>query len=391
MILMILWKWKAIDEAGNVRQGIWEDSLAASVVAYLRRQQLYPVKIRRLLLGRIRSKFELLGAKIYWVRNARKIGTLLEAGVPILTILDLIAEKESNTHRKARWQRVSLRIQAGNDLSAGLEDFLPRPGVFLEAMIKTGEKSGTLSGCLLEAATQLEEEYYFEQRQKTILFYPLLLLIVALAVLYTLSIVILPMYENLFQGLDAELPLITELLFKIGAYIPFLTGIVILLLILESLRTKRRNFRVIPGSGQIRRYKALMQFCAILGKFFQAGLPLQESLLLLRKIIKEPELVLIISQLELAVTEGKRLSPVLIENSYFPSEAAKMVEIAEESGRLSEMFNYLANMFRQELEEKLQQYTRLLEPVLVVGMATVVGIVAMGVLLPIFDISTYIR
>ena len=227
-----MWKWKALDEKGNIHRGVWEESLASSGVAHLRRQKLYPVRLRRSILGSLGTKFNSQGGKLYWARTCRKIGTLLEAGIPLLTILDIIIEKESNLLRKNRWQRVNQKVLGGNDLSTSLEGFNPKPGLFLESMIKAGEKSGTLAECFLDVASQLEEEYFFEQKVKTALFYPLLLLIVALIVIYILSIIILPMYETLFQGLEAELPFVTKALFKVGASIPYLFGSVLLLFIL---------------------------------------------------------------------------------------------------------------------------------------------------------------
>lgn len=388
---MGLWKWKALDEKGNIHQGVWEENHANSVVAHLRRQKLYPVRLRRSILGSLKAKFCTQKDKIYWARICRKIGTLLEAGIPLLTVLDVIAEKESNPLRKNRWQKVNQRVLAGNDLSTSLKGFNPRPDFFLKSMIKAGEKSGTLADCFLDVAGQMEEEYFFEQKVKTAIFYPMLILIVALIVIYILSIVILPMYETLFQGLDADLPFITKALFKVGASIPFLFSLVLLLFILGRILPRKNKPRIIPGTGQVRRYKALMQFCALLGRLLNAGLPLLDSLTLLREITKTTELYRLIAELELAVKEGRRLSPVITAYEFFPMEAAKMLSIAEESGRLSEMLNYLATMFRQELEEKLQRYTRFLEPVLVLGMAGLVGLVAIGVLLPIFDVSMHIR
>lgn len=388
---MTLWKWKAVDDQGNIHRGTREDTLAGSVVSHLRRQELYPVRIRRSLFTSLWTKFDSDRAKIYWARNARKIGTLLEAGIPLLTTLEIISEKETNPLRKERWLKVRQRVLAGNEFSASLEGFIPRPGFYVESMIRAGEKSGTLAECFQDVALQLEEEHFFEQKLKTALFYPALLLGVAVVVLYTLSIVILPMYETLFQGLEAELPLVTKALFKIGSNIPFLVLFLLGVGIFGRVLSGKEKPWVMPGTAQLRRYKALMQFCTLLGRLLNAGLPLLDSLAMLRQITKETEPVRLIAQLESAVKEGKRLSPVLAGHSFFPPEAAKMLGVAEESGKLCEMFLHLASVFRRELEDKLQQYTRFLEPVLVVGMAGLVGLVAIGVLLPLFDVSTHIR
>ncbi|MGI6449531.1 MAG: type II secretion system F family protein [Desulfitobacteriia bacterium] len=388
---MALWKWKALDENGKPRRGVWEEKQAAPVIEHLRRQKLYPVSIKPSIPGTIALKFNARQAKTYWARNARKIAVLLEAGLPLLDIMDLIADKEGNFLRKNHWLRVRQRVLAGHDLSEGLKNFSPHPGFFLETMVRAGEKSGTLAECLRDAADQLDEEYYFEQKIKTALFYPLLLLIAALGIIYFLSIFILPMYETLFQSLDAELPMVTRILFLIGENMPLGLSLLILMIILGRIWFGQKKTWHFPGTGQIRRYKDLGQFCALFGRLLNAGLPLLESLTLLGEITKNPELSGLIAELRLKVKEGQRLSPVIARHKFFPAEAAKIIEVAEESGKMSEMLLYLAKMFRQELEEKLQQFNRYLEPVLVVGMAGVVGFVAISVLLPIFDIGTQIR
>lgn len=387
---MALWKWKALDFEGKAHRGVWEDRFPAGVVFNLRRQDLYPVSIRRSILSSWKARFT-VREKLYWARTCRKIGTLLEAGLPLLSILEMLTEKETSPLRKTYWQRVRQHILAGNDLSAGLANFHPRPGFFLESMIKAGEKSGTLAESVLECAVQLEEEYFWEQKIKTALFYPLLLMVTALAVVYSLSVFVLPVYEQLFKGFDAELSYLTRLVFRAGSGIPYLTALAILGLMLSKLFHPQARIGIFPGSGQIRRYRLLVNFCLLWGRLLHAGIPLLESLTLLYKLAGDTELAKIIGQLEAAVQQGKKISPVILKSDFFPPETGKMLEAAEESGKLSEMLKQLGCLFQQELEEKIKRFTRWLEPVLILGMAGLVGLIALAVMLPIFDLSIAIQ
>ncbi|HHV63642.1 MAG TPA: type II secretion system F family protein [Peptococcaceae bacterium] len=389
---MAHWKWKALDNKGQTLRGVREEKEAALVLKYLRQQNLYPVSIRRSVLGKLIVRLNSRQAKSYWTKITRKISILLEAGLPLLTILDIIGDKETNTSRKNHWLRVKQAVLAGKDFSWGLKEFAPQPGIFLEAMVKAGEKSGTLAECLLEAADQLDEEYFLEQKIKTVLFYPLLLLGAALLIIYFLSIVVLPMYQSIFESFQAELPLITELLFFIGESMPLWLGLVLIMILLKQIWPGAPKAWIFPGTEKIRHYKDLRQFCALFGRLLKVGLPLIETLELLEDTFdNNGELSKIIGELKLAVKEGQRLSFVIGRCNYFPAEAIKMLEVAEEAGRLSEMLLYLAVMFGRELEEKIQRFNSRLEPVLIVGMAGIVGFVAIGVLLPIFDVSTQIR
>ncbi len=386
---MTVWKWKARDEQGKVQWGIEEEQEEGTLISRLRRQKLYPVSIKPVVLSWLWQR-GFASPKLYWSRTARKFGTLLEAGLPLLVIMDLIKDQEKNRFRQNQWTKAAVLIGAGYDVSDSLKVFFPSPGLFFQSMVLAGEKSGTLAACFLETAKQLEEEYFFEKKIKTALFYPSLLLAAAIAVIYLLSTVTLPMYEKLFAGLNADLPLLTVILFKAGTAIPYLLGAGIAILALLVLLKKKRPV-YLPGSGKIVKLKTLLNFCSVFHRLLEAGIPLLESLHLLKRITKEKELSLLINQLLSAVTEGRRLSPVFAASKYFPGETAAMLAVAEESGRLAEMFEHVAVHLKRELEESLEYFARLLEPVLVLGMAGLVALVAVGVLLPIFDASTHIQ
>lgn len=387
---MAIWKWKAVDDNRDTHEGIYEESEKATVLSYLTAQKLHPIYIRRSYLSLIEIPKGSLNHKQYWARSARQIGILLEAGIPLLMALDIIRDKEENLLLKSRWQKAIMSIQNGNEFSTGLQEFAPSPDIFLISMIKAGEKSGTLADCLLEAAKHLDEEVYFAKKIRKALFYPILLLIISLVIIYTLSIFVLPLYEGLFQGFEAELPFVTQALFGFGKLIPYIMffGLILLLVLLYGRKEKSW---VMPGTRQLRKYKTTMQICSILYHLLNAGTPLLSSLVILEQINKEKELSKLIVQLQFAVRNGQKLSPVFAASRYFPAEAASMLAVSEETGKFSEMLDYLSQIYRRELQEQWESYSRIIEPILVLGMAGMVALMAIGVLLPIFDIGAQIQ
>jgi type IV pilus assembly protein PilC len=387
---LTVWKWEAVDENRITHNGIWEETSENLIAARLWKQKLYPVRIRHTLWGWLLLRRGAWNGKFYWSRTARKIGTLLAAGIPLLAVLDIIADKEVNLVRKSLWKKVSVVVQAGDDLSVALKGFTPPPGEFLEAMVRTGEKSGALAACFLEAAAQMEEEYFFEKKMKTALFYPGMLLLTALAVVYFLSIFVLPMYEHLFQELNAELPFISRMLFKAGADLPFLLGLAVIAAVIFSRLGRKRSWEI-PAWGKMRKYKAVTQFCSVWERLLKAGVTLPESLILIGQIQTEREIIRLTRELKFAVEEGQKIAPVLAGSAYFPAEAAAMLGVAEESGRLDEMLGHTALIYKKELQERLEIFSRTIEPLLILGMAGLVGIVAIGVLLPVFDLSAHIQ
>jgi type IV pilus assembly protein PilC len=387
---MKLWKWKAVDERGKMQSGLIHCKGEDMAINWLRSRNLYPLSLRATVFHSLWLRTQARQGQKYWARIARQIGTLLEAGLPMLTILEILQTKESNSFCQNQWLMVYSQIKAGFDLSTALKEFVPPPGPFVQAMVTAGERSGTLALSLLEVADQMEEEYYFSRKIKGVLFYPCLLLAMALMVLFTFSSVIFPMYKELFQETNAQLPILTRGLMHLGSSIPYLLLMIILLGSIAMLKNRKRMAWIMPGMQQILKGKALHQFCALFAKFINAGIPLLDCLMLLESILSRQELIRLLEQMKTAVREGRRISPVLENSSFFPADGAKMLGIAEESGRLGEMFNFLAKVFKQELEDKLEQYPRVLEQLLVIGMAGFIGLVAVGMLLPVFDLSTHI-
>lgn len=396
---MTLWSWTALDEQGNRLKGLSEESNKSLVVVRLREQNLFPVRIHRALFRTCLLRVMATRSKLYWSKASRKIGLMLEAGVPLLTVLEIMVDKENRVYRKRSWQKVYQSVRDGNELGLSMQAFHPPLGLHLEALIIAGERSGTLTNSFLEIAAQMEEEYFFEQKIKTALFYPILLFVIAVLVTYTLSVLVLPMYETLFSSLEAELPLITILIFNVGNYIPHGFAISVALAIGVVLfrgrnrKTKSANnfFYRIPGINQITRHQDVILFCSLLQRLLNAGMPLLQALDVMEGAVRRSDMKKLICDLVFEVREGKRLAPVFFVNSFFPSEAAKMIAVAEESGRLSEMLSHIARILRKELEDKLQKYTKMLEPLLVIGIAGIVGVVAVGILLPLFEMSMYIR
>jgi len=387
---MTFWKWKALDSTGKIYRGLTKGETEQRIIVLLRSRGLYTVSLNPDILGIVRIWLYSWDSLLFWARTSRKISTLLLSGIPLLKVLDILADREGNRLKRNQWQEVCHKVRSGHDLSFSLKEFIPFPGTFVESMILAGEKSGNLENNMLKIAEQLEQEYFFRKKIRSALFYPLLLLTVALAVVYILSTVILPMYETLFAGMEVSLPLITRMLLTAGPGLPYFLMLVTCLVSLYMIFGKGK-LPVFPGMQKIRKLKTLQQFCALLSSLLDAGIPLLESLTLLERIIPGKEASCLTENMKNAVREGKKITPVLLSNSFFPSEAARMMEIAEESGRLSEMSGYVSGMFKQELEEKLRQYPKILEPLLVLGMAGLVGLVAVGMLLPIFDLSMHIR
>lgn len=393
--------WKAVNSQGQVKRGITEGSNMGTVRANLREQGYWPILIRpHRNFWRFLWHWRESGEQ--WISFTRRLATILEAGIPLLQALEILNVQGMDKHKKLQWQLLKEGVEAGSDLSEALLVVTPAPSLYIQSMIRAGEQTGTLVKSLKEVADELEQERYFRRKIKGAMTYPLLVSGAALIVFYVLGLWILPMYEKLFAGLGAELPFLTRVVFAWGRQLPSvlwgILGVVTIamtFLVIRYPQTWRRElqkvFSHVPIIGTIWRLSDLVQFNRILGRLLRAGIPLLESLKLTAGTVRTKEMQTLLANLSRNVYQGKRLAPVLRLSKVFPADAGEMLAIAEDSGQLDNMLMHLAQMFRRELEERLEKLAQMVGPALIIGLAGVIGVVAVSVLLPIFDVGTHLQ
>lgn len=394
--------WKAVDQNGSIQHGVSTGDGISEVQTNLRKEGYFPVFVKSTLNWK--NLFFSTRANFKWGSFARRLATLLEAGIPLLQALEMMTFHEKKlTPEQEQWIIVKDRVESGSDLSEALALLNPAPNSFVHSMIKAGEYTGTLGKVLSEVADELDQEHVYQQKIKAALAYPLLLFSAVILVLYVLSVWILPMYEKLFLSMGGtELPFLTKVIFAGSQKIPFLLWSVLIfvgggLLVLrftspDRWKTRLRNMLGrVPLIGRVLRLRDLVQFSRMLGRLLSAGIPLLEALRLTAGTLRSPEMQELTNRLVLNVRQGKRMAPLLRASGTFPKEGAEMIGVAEEAGQLDRMLHYVTQMFRRELEEQLDRLTRMIEPALILFLAGLIGIVAGGVMLPIFDLSSHLE
>lgn len=392
--------WKALDAKGDMHEGVWEMSDISLTRSLLLKCGYYPVSIR--MRRPLRTRRRAGDARQMWSGFVWRLSALLEAGIPLLNALEIIVVQEESLTAKAIWQGIRDKVSAGNDLSMAFIAFDSRLPVFAQAMIRAGEKSGDLAAALASLAVELEQERKFARKIQGALSYPIFLACTALGVVYAMGIWVLPVYERLFGSLQADLPMLTLFIFGFARALPalsaVLTGLPFVLLIYVKARYRRewraqlRHWRIhVPLVGRVYRLRELLHFCQVMGMLLQAGVTLDEALKPARETAESKEMSRLIGRLKEGVCQGRRVAPILQADGLFPAAAREMLGVAEEAGQWDRMFQHVAGMLRTELEELLERIARVLEPALLVGLAGVIGALAVGILLPVFDVSTHLQ
>ncbi|MHB8075019.1 type II secretion system F family protein [Desulfosporosinus fructosivorans] len=393
--------WKAVDQNGLIQRGILVAHEISEVQKYLRNKGHFPVVIRT--SRNWQSVLLPSSTNFQWSHFARRLATLLEAGIPLLQALEIMTfHEEKLTFPMEQWKNIKERVEEGSDLSEAISRQNQSPNSFVLSMIKAGEYTGTLGKVLSDVADELDQENVYQKKIKAALAYPILLLFAVVVVLYVLSVWVLPMYEKLFISMGAELPFLTQVIFAGGRKLPVVlvsglglitSGLVVLKFTSpSSLRKRLIHIRGrLPLIGKVYHLRDLVQFSRMLGRLLGAGIPLLDALRLTAGAVSGLEMLELINRLVLNVREGKHMAPLLRASKAFPKEGAEMIAVAEEVGQLDQMLNYVTQMFQSELEDQLDRLTSMIEPALILALAGLIGLVAAGVMLPIFDLSSHLE
>lgn len=401
--------WKALDQDGRILQGTWEVNRAADVRAQLFSQGYYPLKIlreRRILYALV-SSLDYLNKKSdqlrIWAGITKRLSILLQSGISLLQAIEILGVQENRSRFNLQtWDLVKEQLEAGAEFSEALDSLIPPPSPYIRAMIQAGEQGGKLPDVLEQMSVELEEKFIFRRKLLGAYAYPVFLLLLTFGVIYALSVFVLPVYERIFSNLETELPLLTQVIFEITQFIPYIALILLLISIgVPSILRLRypdvwreklsEGFSRIPLFGRIYRLNDCVQFAQMLGILLGAGIPLIDALNLTSGTVRTYPMKEMIKQLEVAAREGRRLAPTLRQNQSFPRDASQMLEVGEESGQLGVMLLHMGRMFRMDLEEQMENLPQIIGPLLIVILSAIIGLVAVGVLLPIFDVGTHLQ
>jgi type IV pilus assembly protein PilC len=290
-------------------------------------------------------------------------------------------------------------MEAGLSFHEAMAKF---PDIFSELWVnlaESGESSGNLAAVLSRLAGYLERNAAFRRKIVSALVYPCVLMLAGLSALLFLTLKVIPTFAEIFQGVGLTLPLLTRILLVISGlirkYIFLAFGIlgVGAYVLRRYTRTKKgkRNFELflfrLPLFGEFFRILVVERFTAEMATLLESGVPILYSLDITEKSVGNLVLADIIRKIKENVRQGKPLSKPMEESGFFELMSVQMVAVGEEIGELPDMFKRLNAFYDEYLETFLNRFTTLFEPVMLVVMGIAIGILVLGMYLPIFDIA----
>jgi len=329
----------------------------------------------------------------------QQLSTLLGAGVPILQSLRIIAKQVSSRRLNKILSDVISDMEKGLSLHESLAKY---PKVFSELwvnLVESGEASGQLAEVLKRLSDYLERNAQFQRKIISSLIYPAILMVVGVFALLFLTIKIIPTFANLFEGFNVQLPLITRVLIFISSLIRkyFILGFLGLLGFIfffrQLLKTKEGrkkweaflfNFRLTGGF-----FRALIveRFTSSMATLLESGVPILYALEISEHSIANLVVAEIIHQVKEEVRSGKSLSLPLERSGFFEPMVIQMVAVGEEIGELPNMLKRINSFYQEYVDNFLTRFTSLFEPVMLVVLGVIIGLMVIGVFLPLFQIT----
>ena len=335
---------------------------------------------------------------------ASKLAALVDAGVPIVRSLDLMATQQKLPMFKRALTKVSLDVNEGIALATALRQW---PKVFDQlsiAMVEAGEAGGVLDEALKRLAKLLEDNAKLQNQIKGALGYPLAVLVIAILVFLGMTIFLIPTFAGIFEDLGAELPAFTQLLVNFSELLRsplavYAAGAILFSIWLLSRfyatyngrRTIDRLVLKLPLFGELILMTATAQFCRIFSSLTRAGVPILMSM----EISSETAGNSIISDAILAsrgmVQEGVLLSNALVRHKVLPDMALNMLAIGEETGEMDKMLSKVADFYEDEVGAMVKALTSMLEPTMIVVVGGIVGSILLAMYLPMFTVFDQIQ
>jgi type IV pilus assembly protein PilC len=330
----------------------------------------------------------------------RQLATLVNAGMPIMRSLETLARQEKNLLFKEVIESLSENIRSGGNFSDGL---LRHPKVFDRLyvnMIKAGEAGGVLGTVLERLSRFMEKSEKIKGKVKSAMTYPVIIVFVAVAIVGALMVFVIPQFEKIFAGMlkGQSMPELTLAVLAVSNFVK--NHILITLAVgavayfaFKAWHKTKMGTRVVdkillnaPGVGPLFLKSSISRFTRTLGTLLASGVPILQALIITRDTSGNVHVADALNMVHDRVKEGDNVGRPLEATGVFPSMVTSMIEVGEETGALPEMLNRVADTYDDEVDNSVAGLTSIIEPVMIVFMAVVVGTIVIALFLPIVKI-----
>lgn len=395
---MGMFKYRAMNSDGEKIEGNYKADSKNEVLDFISGNGYYPLLVEEVnesadIKLKFNKKVRIKDLSIF----CRQFYTMLNAGVPILTCIDILVNQVQNLKLRDATKEIQEEVEKGGILSEAMKthsDVFPN---LLINLVASGEASGNLDEIMLRMATYYEKENKINNKVKSAMIYPIILSIVAVGALIFILTFIMPTFTGIFDQTGTILPWSTKFLLGFSDLIKkswlMLIIVIVLCTVIINIFLKTENGIYIshklklklPILKKLNEMIIVSRFTRTLSTLIESGLQLVDSLEIVSKVcgnkIAEEALI----EIKDKVMKGESLYSSMEESKVFPPMLYSMVKIGEETGNLDDILNKTADFYDEELDSTIQAAVAMIEPILIVVMGLAVGFIIISIMLPMFD------
>jgi type IV pilus assembly protein PilC len=399
---MTTFTYTARSFAGDLRSATLEAASRDDVIAQLRRQRLTVVKIDE--AGRKKGTGRRGGIKMRdIVIFTRQFSTMINAGLPLVQALTILAEQSQNKTLQEITRKVVFDVESGNTVADALAKHPQAFSNLYVNMVAAGEAGGILDTILMRLATFMEKNDALIRKVKGAMIYPTVIMAVAGIAVTVLLIFVIPVFENLFSSAGLALPLPTRVVMGLSRFLKgywylMIGGTVSAVFMYRRyvskpdgrLRIDRMLLRV-PVLGDVLRKSAVSRFTRTLGTLVSSGVSILDGLEITAKTAGNRVVQDAIMESRSSIAGGDTIAAPLKKSGVFPPMVISMISVGEQTGGLDEMLSKIADFYDEEVDAAVGNLLSLLEPLMIVFLGVVVGGMVVSMYLPIFDMINAVQ
>lgn len=367
------------------------------------------LKRRNLKIKKIKEKPRDLFAKVSFMQPkitskdlvifTRQFSTMIDAGLPLVQGLTILAEQMENKTFKRILKQVVTDVEGGASLAESLQK---HPKVFdnlFVNLVAAGEVGGILDTILQRLATHIEKAQKLKSRIKGAMTYPAIVVAIAILVVSVIMIFVIPVFESLFKDFGSALPLPTQIVVNISRFTKnnihyMIGGFIVLIFAFKKYKSTKAGRKQVdtlslklPVFGPLLKKVAVASFTRTLGTMIASGVPIISAMEIVAKTSGNVVLEEVIMDVRSSIAEGQPIAEPLSENEIFPNMVVQMIGVGEATGALETMLEKIADFYDDEVDAAVDALTAMLEPLLMVFLGGTIGGLVVAMYLPIFKMA----
>ena len=404
---MPVYDYKGLTPSGGTKTGIVDADSPREARLKLRAQNVMvtDIKQREAAVRRDKKKDKILDfsrgvkGKSEIPMYTRQLATLLQAGIPLAQSMNALIEQCSVPDLEATFRDVREKLTQGLSFAESLA-YHPEyfPDLYVN-MVKAGEASGNLDGVLHRLADYLQRQAQIRNKVGAALAYPIVMILVGIVIIVILMAFVVPKILKVVERAGQTVPLPTRIMKTmadfLGSYWLLILAGLVGLAVLHRVLMRRHEYRFgfdkfklrIPVIGDLFRKTAVSRFAVATSTLLKSGVPVLDALKIVKDIVNNEVLASVLDTVQKRIVEGTDISTPLKKSGVFPPVVGYMIAVGEQSGQLEEMLDQVAAAYDEEVEVQTQKVTSLMEPLIIVAMALVVGFIVISIMLPILKMS----